>query len=82
MTPLAGKLTRIPRAGAPAFGSSASLRPIERVFLCLALTHSEALHDPHLCMEEWDRAMAALASKAWGVTNSWTLAWRGVGCRY
>ena len=37
------------------------LRPIERVFLCLALTHSESLEDQHLCMEEWSRAMADLA---------------------
>ena len=37
------------------------LRPIERVFLCLALTHSEALEDQHLCMEEWGRAMEELA---------------------
>lgn len=43
-------------------GVSASLRPIERVFLCLVLTHSEALDDQHRCMEEWDRAMAELAS--------------------
>ena len=42
-------------------GVSASLRPIERVFLCLALTHSEALDDQYLCMEEWDRAMTELA---------------------
>ena len=42
-------------------GVSGSLRPIERVFLCLALTHSEALDDQHLCMEEWGRAMEELA---------------------
>jgi alkyl hydroperoxide reductase subunit AhpC/uncharacterized protein (DUF924 family) len=42
-------------------GVSARLRPIERVFLCLVLTHSEALDDQHLCMEEWGRAMAELA---------------------
>jgi alkyl hydroperoxide reductase subunit AhpC/uncharacterized protein (DUF924 family) len=42
-------------------GVSAQLRPIERVFLCLVLTHSEALADQHLCMEEWDRSMAELA---------------------
>ena len=42
-------------------GASGSLRPIERVFLCLAsLTHSEALNDQLLCMEEWDRAMTDL----------------------
>ena len=38
-----------------------ALRPIERVFLCLVLTHSEALGDQHLCMEEWARAMSDLA---------------------
>ena len=42
-------------------GVRARLRPIERVFLCLALTHSEALEDQHLCMEEWGRAMEDLA---------------------
>ena len=42
-------------------GVSERLRPIERVFLCLVLTHSEALDDQYLCMEEWDRAMAELA---------------------
>jgi len=41
---------------------SGRLRPIERVFLCLVLTHSEALDDQYLCMEEWDRAMTELAS--------------------
>lgn len=41
-------------------GISARLRPIERVFLCLALTHSEALDDQLLCMEEWGRAMDEL----------------------
>ncbi|TMG81820.1 MAG: DUF924 family protein [Betaproteobacteria bacterium] len=43
-------------------GANARLCPIERVFLCLVLTHSEALDDQHLCMEEWDRVMAELAS--------------------
>jgi thioredoxin-dependent peroxiredoxin len=43
-------------------GMSERLRPIERVFLCLVLTHSEALDDQYLCMEEWGRAMADLAS--------------------
>ena len=43
-------------------GVGARLRPIERVFLCLALTHSELLEDQHLCMEEWGRAMEDLAS--------------------
>src|SRR5262245_46019102 len=42
-------------------GVSTELRPVERVFLCLALTHSEALEDQHLCMAEWDRAMQELA---------------------
>jgi alkyl hydroperoxide reductase subunit AhpC/uncharacterized protein (DUF924 family)/CRP-like cAMP-binding protein len=42
-------------------GIGSRLRPIERVFLCLALTHSEALEDQHLCMEEWGRAMDDLA---------------------
>ena len=42
-------------------GVSARLRPIERVFLCLVLTHSESLDDQRLCMEEWGRAMAVLA---------------------
>ena len=42
-------------------GLSARLRPIERVLLCLVLTHSEALDDQHLCLEEWDRVMAELA---------------------
>ena len=42
-------------------GVARRLRPIERVFLCLALTHSEALDDQHLCMEEWGRAMEELA---------------------
>ncbi len=42
-------------------GVSEHLRPIERVFLCLVLTHSEALDDQYLCMEEWDRVMAELA---------------------
>ncbi len=39
-------------------GRQRTPRPIERVFVCLVLTHSEALDDQHLCMEEWDRAMA------------------------
>ena len=38
------------------------LRPIERVFLCLVLTHSEELADQHLCMAEWNRAMEELAA--------------------
>jgi alkyl hydroperoxide reductase subunit AhpC/uncharacterized protein (DUF924 family)/CRP-like cAMP-binding protein len=41
-------------------GVSRRLRPVERVFLCLALTHSEALDDQLLCMEEWERAMGEL----------------------
>ena len=43
-------------------GISERLRPIERVFLCLALTHSESMEDQHLCMEEWRRAMDELAA--------------------
>jgi thioredoxin-dependent peroxiredoxin len=43
-------------------GLSGRLRPIERIFLCLVLTHSEELNDQQLCMEEWDRTMAELAS--------------------
>ena len=42
-------------------GVAEALRPMERVFLCLVLTHSEALDDQHLCMEEWSQAMAGLA---------------------
>jgi thioredoxin-dependent peroxiredoxin len=42
-------------------GVSEHLRPIERVFLCLVLTHSEVLGDQHLCMDEWGRAMTELA---------------------
>jgi len=43
-------------------GVSGRLRPVEHVFLCLVLTHSEELDDQYLCMAEWDRAMAELAS--------------------
>jgi uncharacterized protein (DUF924 family) len=43
-------------------GVSKLLRPIERVFLCLVLTHSEALDDQRLCMQEWSHAMADLPS--------------------
>jgi uncharacterized protein (DUF924 family) len=43
-------------------GMAERLRPIERVFLCLVLTHSEALCDQQLCMEEWGRVMAELAA--------------------
>jgi len=42
-------------------GVGARLRPIERVFLCLVLTHSEVLDDQLLCMEEWGRTMEELA---------------------
>lgn len=42
-------------------GAGKGLRPIERVFLCLSLTHSESLDDQHLCMEEWGRVMEELA---------------------
>lgn len=41
-------------------GLSSQLRPIERVFLCLVLTHSEELNDQHLCMSEWARVMEEL----------------------
>lgn len=43
-------------------GVGARVRPIERVFLCLVLTHSENLDDQRLCMEEWGRAMEDLAA--------------------
>lgn len=43
-------------------GVSGRLRPIERVFLCLALTHSESLDDQQMCMEEWRQAMNDLAA--------------------
>jgi uncharacterized protein (DUF924 family) len=36
------------------------LQMIERVFPCLVLTHSEALTDQHLCMEEWAKVEAQL----------------------
>jgi alkyl hydroperoxide reductase subunit AhpC/uncharacterized protein (DUF924 family) len=42
-------------------GVADRLRPIERVFLCLVLSHSEALDDQHLCMAEWERAMEDMA---------------------
>jgi len=42
-------------------GASERLQPVERVFLCLALTHSEALEDQQLCMAEWGRVAAELA---------------------
>ena len=42
-------------------GVGRRLRPIERVFLCLVLTHSEALEDQLLCMEEWEQAMEQMA---------------------
>jgi thioredoxin-dependent peroxiredoxin len=42
-------------------GVSKRLRAVERVFLCLVLTHSETLDDQLLCMEEWGRAMQELA---------------------
>ena len=41
-------------------GVGRRLRPVERIFLCLALTHSETLDDQVLCMEEWERAMEEL----------------------
>ena len=43
-------------------GVSAHLRPIERVFLCLVLSHSESMEDQHLCMGEWDSVMNELAA--------------------
>ena len=43
-------------------GVSAHLPPIERVFLCLVLSHSEAMEDQHLCMGEWDSVMSELAA--------------------
>jgi uncharacterized protein (DUF924 family) len=43
-------------------GIGERLQPIERVLLCLALTHSEALEDQHLCMAEWGRVRARLAA--------------------
>ena len=36
------------------------LRPVERVFLCLVLSHSESMEDQHLCMGEWDNVMNRL----------------------
>jgi alkyl hydroperoxide reductase subunit AhpC/uncharacterized protein (DUF924 family) len=36
------------------------LRPAERVFLCLALTHSESIDDQHQCMLEWSSVMKEL----------------------
>jgi uncharacterized protein (DUF924 family) len=42
-------------------GLSERLSPIERALLCLVLTHSEALGDQRLCMQEWGRAMASVA---------------------
>jgi uncharacterized protein (DUF924 family) len=45
-------------------GASERLRPVERVFLCLVLTHSEMLEDQYLCMAEWGRAMAGLTPEA------------------
>lgn len=40
--------------------STKKLRPVERVFLCLVLTHSESLADQHRCMEEWGITMETL----------------------
>ncbi len=34
-------------------GTADKLQVIERIFPCLVLTHSEALADQYLCMEEW-----------------------------
>ncbi len=41
-------------------GMAERLRPIERVFLCLVLTHSERLVDQRLCMALWGHTMAEL----------------------
>jgi uncharacterized protein (DUF924 family) len=41
-------------------GVAAQLRPMERVFLCLALTHSESMEDQQLCMAEWESVMNQL----------------------
>jgi alkyl hydroperoxide reductase subunit AhpC/uncharacterized protein (DUF924 family) len=41
-------------------GVSEKLRPAERVFLCLALTHSESVDDQHQCMLEWGSVMKEL----------------------
>jgi uncharacterized protein (DUF924 family) len=41
-------------------GIGERLQPIERVLLCLALTHSEALEDQQLCMAEWARVRTDL----------------------
>ena len=41
-------------------GVSERLGPMERVFLCLALTHSESVDDQHQCMLKWGSAMKAL----------------------
>ena len=42
-------------------GVGQRLRPIERVFLCLVLTHSERLDDQRLCTLEWNSVMTELA---------------------
>lgn len=42
-------------------GVAEKLRPIERVFLCLVLTHSESIEDQQLCMVLWEESMAQLA---------------------
>ena len=42
-------------------GVSQRLRPIECIFLCLVLTHSERLSDQRLCMAVWGHTMAELA---------------------
>jgi uncharacterized protein (DUF924 family) len=43
-------------------GVGGRLQPIERILLCLVLTHSEALDDQHLCMAEWARIRDGLAA--------------------
>lgn len=42
-------------------GVNERLSPMERIFFCLVLTHSEVLDDQLLCMEEWERVMEELA---------------------
>ena len=42
-------------------GMGRRLKPLERVFLCLVLTHSESLEDQLSCMEEWERTTEELA---------------------
>ena len=41
-------------------GGMERLSLIERVFLCLVLTHSEALAEQHLCLQEWEKIQMEL----------------------